>query len=294
MSSSPFRRAAMSALVTAAAATAAVAIPTSGASADSMPAFAAADVSMIHPGIATVTNDSASCTSNFVFTDNVGNTYLGQAAHCAGTGTADETDGCQSETLPLGTPVTLGESGVIGKMVYNSWLAMQKAGETDENACAFNDFALIQVPKNDISKVNPSIPVFGGPTGLRTAPLSSGEAVFSYGNSPLRGGLTQLSPKQGFALTDEGGGWTHLIFTATPGVPGDSGSGFLDADGNAFGILSTLALAPIPASNGVTDLAKALEYARTHSGIKGLKLANGTEAFGPGALPVLSGITGRL
>ncbi len=188
----------------------------------------------------------------------------------------------------------LGESGVTGKMVYNSWLAMQKAGETDTNACAFNDFALIQIPKSDISKVNPSIPVFGGPTGMRTEALAAGEAVFSYGNSPLRGGLTQLSPKQGFTISGEGAGWTHLIYTATPGVPGDSGSGFLDAEGKAFGILSTLALAPIPGSNGVTDLAKALAYANAHSGIKGLKLADGTESFGPGAVPVLGGIVGRI
>lgn len=294
MSSSPFRRVAYSALVTAVAATAAVAVQSPGASADTVPAFAAVESSTIHPGIQTVTNDTAACTSNFVFTDSVGNAYLGQAAHCSGTGTADETDGCQSESLPLGTPVKLGDSGVTGKMVYNSWLAMQKAGETNPNACAFNDFALIQIPKNEISKVNPSIPVFGGPVGIRTAPLTSGEAVFSYGNSPLRGGLTQLSPKQGFSLTDEGEGWTHLIFTATPGVPGDSGSGFLDSDGNAFGVLSTLALAPIPASNGVSDLSKVLEYARAHSNIKGLRLANGTESFGPGAVPVLGGLTGRM
>ncbi|WP_293773885.1 serine protease [Sporichthya sp.] len=294
MSSNPFRRVAISALVTAAAATAAIAIPTSGANAGTTPAFAAADVSTIHPGIQTVTAETATCTSNFVFTDSLGNTYLGQAAHCSGTGTANETDGCQSESLPLGTPVALGESGVTGKLVYNSWLAMQKAGETDPNACAFNDFALISIPKGAVSQVNPSIPVFGGPVGLRTTPFGSGEAVLSYGNSPLRGGVAQLSPKQGFVVADEGEGWTHTIFTATPGVPGDSGSGFLDSDGNAFGILSTLALAPIPGSNGVSDLAKALSYAQSHSGIKGLRLANGTEAFVPGAVPALGGITGRL
>ena len=294
MSSSPFRRVALSALVTALAATAAVAVQSPVASAETAPSFAAADAAVIQPGIQTVTNQSSACTSNFVFTDSAGNAYLGQAAHCSGTGAAQETDGCLSESLPLGTPVKLGDSGVSGTMVYNSWLAMQKAGEADFNACRFNDFALVLIPKNELSKVNPSIPVFGGPTGLRTTPMTPGEAVFSYGNSPLRGGLTQLSPKQGFVLADEGEGWAHLIISATPGVPGDSGSGYLDADGNAFGVLSTLALAPVPASNGVTDLAKALEYVRTHSNIKGLRLANGTEAFGTGTLPVLGGITGRL
>ncbi len=293
MSSNPFRRAVLSAFVTAVAATAAVAVQSPGASADTAPTFAAADVSMIHPGIQTVTKGAA-CTSNFVFTDKSGNAYIGQAAHCSGTGSANETDGCQSETLPLGTPVEFGDSGVTGKMVYNSWLAMQEAGETNEFACAFNDFALIEIPKSAISQVNPSIPIFGGPVGVRTTPMDAGETVLSYGNSPLRGGITQLSPKQGAVLTEDGEGWTHIIFTATPGVPGDSGSGFLDADGKAFGILSTLGLVPVPGSNGVSDLNKALEYAKAHSDIKGLRLVNGTEAFGAGALPFLAGITGRM
>ena len=41
---------------------------------------------------------------NFVFAE--GSTvYLGQAAHCSGTGGQTETDGCTSGSLPLGTPV---------------------------------------------------------------------------------------------------------------------------------------------------------------------------------------------
>lgn len=289
----PFRRAATGALVTAVAATAAVAVLTPGASASSAPVFASAAESQIHPGIQTVTKDAA-CTSNFVFTDAAGHAYLGQAAHCSGTGSANETDGCQSKSLPLGTPVQLGDSGVTGTMVYNSWLAMQKIGEKDASTCAYNDIALIRIPDNAVSKVNPSIPAFGGPNGLRTTPMETGEAVLSYGNSPLRGGISFLSPKQGVILSDEGEGWTHIIYTATPGVPGDSGSGFLDADGKAFGVLSTLALAPVPGSNGVSDLAKMLAYINTHSNIKGLRLATGTEDFVPGAVPALSGVTAGL
>jgi hypothetical protein len=36
--------------------------------------------------------DGAQCTANFVFSD-AGDVYIGQAAHCSGTGTATETDG---------------------------------------------------------------------------------------------------------------------------------------------------------------------------------------------------------
>jgi hypothetical protein len=55
-----------------------------------------------------------------------------------------------------------------------------------------------------------------------------------------RGGITQLSPKRGVSLGDDGAGWSHNVATVTPGVPGDSGSAFLDANGGALGVLSTL------------------------------------------------------
>ena len=67
----------------------------------------------------------------------------------------------------------------------------------------------------------------------------------------------------------------------TPGVPGDSGSAFLDAHGNAVGTLSTLGLAPLPLSNNIGDFAHELAYAQQHSGIAGLELALGTEPFSP-------------
>jgi hypothetical protein len=296
MSSRTFRRTALSAVLTAAAATAAIMAPWGGAlaaapDASPVPQWATDGLSMIHPGVVTVTKNQ-SCTSNFVFLDEKNNAYLGQAAHCSGTGNASETNGCSAKSLPLGTPVTLGASGAKGKMVYNSWLAMQEAGETDKNACADNDFALVSIPKSALSKVNPTIPVFGGPTGLRSGELKAGEAVLSYGNSPLRGGLSVLSPKQGVSLGTERDGWGHTVYTATPGVPGDSGSGFFDAQGRAFGVLSTLSLAPLPASNGVADLAKCLEYASKHSGIKGLRLANGTKPFAPSLVPAAGGLLG--
>ena len=94
-------------------------------------------------------------------------------------------------------------------------------------------------------------------------------------------GIEVLSPKFGVSLGETGSGWSHSVYTLTPGVPGDSGSGFLDADGNALGTLSTLALAPLPASNGVGDLNRELQFAQQHSGISGLRLVPGTEPFSP-------------
>src|SRR5699024_12750843 len=55
--------------------------------------------------------DGGQCTANFVFTDDAGTVYVGYAAHCAGTGEATETDGCTTESLPPGTPVSFRENG---------------------------------------------------------------------------------------------------------------------------------------------------------------------------------------
>jgi len=239
-------------------------------------AYAPAATATIHPGVQTRT-PSGQCTANFVFTDGT-STYLGQAAHCSGTGEATSTNGCTSGSLPEGTLVRIQGASQPGVMVYNSWIRMQKAGESDPNACDYNDFALVRIDPADVSKTNPSVPFFGGPTGLSSAPIGLGQKVVSYGNSSLRFGLSPLSPKFGRSLGTSDGGWNHTVYTATPGIPGDSGSGFLDASGRAFGTLSTVAIAPLTGSNGVSDLSRELAYAQSH-GLPRLTLVNGTEAF---------------
>ena len=247
-----------------------------GASTASAQSWAPAASATVHPGVMTYT-DGAQCTANFIYTDAGGTVYIGQAAHCSGTGGQTDTDGCQTESLPNGTPVEVTGASKPGTLVYNSWTAMQSAGETDADTCAYNDLALIRLDPADSGKVNPSVPTLGGPAALGDT-TALGDTVYSYGNSSLRQGITLLSPKIGRSLGASGGGWTHLVYTVTPGIPGDSGSGFMDDQGNAFGVLSTLQLAPIAASNGVSDLRKMLAYARIHGG-PDVSLAAGTEPF---------------
>lgn len=269
-----------------------VALVTFGLTGLSLPSAAA--TSWADEGSATITpgvqmyTDGGQCTANFVFTDSAGTVYVGYAAHCAGTGEATETDGCTTESLPPGTPVSFRENGNLltngqevgtGTLAYSSWHTMQEAGESDADVCAYNDFALVEVDAESVADVNPTVPFWGGPNGLASTGASSGERIFSVGNSSLRAGVKLLSPKIGFSLGQSGDGWSHDAYTLTPGIPGDSGSGLMDADGNAFGVLSTLALAPLPASNGIGNLAFELEYANTHSQLSGLSLASGTSAF---------------
>ena len=137
--------------------------------------------------------EGAQCTANFVFTDSADNVYVGYAAHCAGLGSATDTNGCQ-RVAPARHPVTFNEGGSLvsegtqvgtGTLVYSSWRTMHDLGTTDANTCAYNDFALVKVADADKGKVNPSIPFWGGPTGIDTDGTAAGDRVWT---------LRQLQP----------------------------------------------------------------------------------------------------
>ena len=262
--------------------------------AGSASAWAPEGSATVHPGVMTFTggssflNGAGQCTANFVYTDSSGNVYLGQAAHCSSTGSNTETNGCSTKSLPLGTPIYAGDllnggiqpGTLIGTLAYNSWIAMQKAGEKNAATCAYNDLALIKIETGQIANVNPTVPFWGGPNGLAAGAAPLSERVFTYGNSILRAGISALSPKTGLSLgeAEESFGWSSQVYTVTPGIPGDSGSAYMDGSGNALGILSTVELAPVPASNGVGTLAKEIAYANTATGL-GIKVATGTTPF---------------
>jgi len=265
---------------------AACAIGAPAAASAAAPPFAPAASAAIHPGVMTHT-DGAQCTSNFVFYSAT-TVYLGQAAHCSGTGGSKETNGCVAKSLPVGTPVDVAGTSRPGRLAYNSWATMQAMGEKDANTCQYNDLALVAIDPADAAAVSPDVPTFGVPTGLNTTGVAAGDAVRSYGNSELRGGLALLSPKFGISLGQDADGWNHTVLTLTPGIPGDSGSGFLDAQGRAFGVLSTLSLLPLPGENGVGDLGRELAYLRAHGG-PNVVLADTSRASAPAAVkPVLT------
>jgi hypothetical protein len=268
-------------------------------SAGSASAWAPAGSATIRPGVMAFTNASSflngasQCTANFVYTDSAGNVYLGQAAHCSSTGEDTETNGCSTKSLPLGTPIYSGDivnggaqpGTKIGTLAYNSWLSMQKEGQKDAATCAYNDLALIKVDPSQVGNVNPTVPVWGGPDGLAPSLAGTASQIYTYGNSILRAGIPVLSPKTGVSLgeTEGAAGWSQQVYTVTPGIPGDSGSGYMDASGNALGVLSTVEFAPVAGSNGVGSLAKELAYANNVTG-SGFAVAPGTTAFN--AVPV--------
>jgi len=263
-------------------AAAAVAVVVAGVLA---PSAAAATVTLrapssgIGPGAEMTTQidarTAALCTADFVFSG-PGRLYLGMSAHCAGAGGSEDPSGCIAPTLPLGTEVRISGRGgtrADGRLAYSSWTTMQQRGEDDPALCRYNDFALVAIDPTDAALVDPDVPVLGGPTGLDTDGLTPGEAVYSF--QPNNGGS---GVKTGRSVEDDGGGRTHQVVITPPGVPGDSGSGFLDAAGRAVGVLSTQFLDP-GHGNGVTDLALALAYADAHGGLGAVTLVPGTAPF---------------
>jgi hypothetical protein len=182
--------------------------------------------------------------------------------------------------------VTVSGASKPGRLAYNSWLTMQAGGESNPDVCAYNDLALIQIDPADVAKVNPSVPHWGGPTALNTTGLSAVDRIYSYGNSSLRFGITQLSPKTGVSNGDTGNGWSHGTTMVTTGIPGDSGSALLDASGRAAGVLSTVGISlPDGSTNNFGDLGRELAYLNSHTSL-GVSLALGTVAFNPNQVPL--------
>lgn len=247
--------------------------------------WADASEATIHPAVTMVT-EGTSCTANFVFEEWVKlpdgtvirHVYLGYAAHCAGLGSSTDTNGCETGSLPLDTPVDIEGASRQGVLAYSSWRTMIARGEDPtSNRCRFNDFALVRLHPADHGRVNPSLPHFGGPVALGGA-TAAGDQAYSVGDSSLRPAIEELKPKREASLGMQGGGWIHRLYAVTPGIPGDSGSGHVDSDGRAIGITSTLQAAPHPASNGVTDLRRALEYLHSTTPLRP-QLVRGTEPF---------------
>jgi hypothetical protein len=201
--------------------------------------------------------DATACTANFVFTDGEA-VYLGSAAHCAAAGAATDVSGCTSPALPVGSTVLVGAAQLRGRLAYSSWVTMQGRGETDADLCLHNDFALVALPPG--TPVDPSVPRVGGPTGLDVDGTRPDEPVVGYqprAGAPVRSGRS---------LGELAGGRAHRVETDPPGGAGDSGSGYLDGDGEALGVLSTLTSDGTRSTNGVTDLARALDYLAVHGG----------------------------
>jgi hypothetical protein len=204
----------------------------------------------IRPGVRVVTGGQ--CTSSFLFEDQAtGDLFLGLASHCVDE-VGQEADIYNVSDEPFAT----------GTVAYRSF------DHTDAH-----DFALVEIPDEVADRAHPAVLQFGGPTGLADSDaFTVGEHVVSYGNSQLRQGLEPTNPREGY-LTNPGEQESDIT-ALTPGIPGDSGSGVMDDQGRALGVLITVGVSASvgtdgagTGTNGITNLDVALAFAEDQTGM---------------------------
>jgi hypothetical protein len=160
------------------------------------------------------------CSANFVFRKSSA-WGLGTAGHCGKTGQP-----VSAYVVPPPTSGKLPGLYVIGKI-----------GVSHDNGIG-DDFAMINIFPEFSSWMNPTMPVWGGPSGSYTGsqvglPVKhfGHGLVFGTGGTPRVGASLRWDIKNG-----DGFSW------ASPAAPGDSGSGVLAAFGEAAGDLTHLAV----------------------------------------------------
>ncbi|PSG96768.1 hypothetical protein BRD56_08270 [Thermoplasmatales archaeon SW_10_69_26] len=219
------------------------------------------DEASIRPGVQVT--GTGQCTSNFLYrTPDNATLMLGVAAHCVADAPQLGSNGCSDQVDPLepGAQVDIEGASQPGVLVYSSWFAMQAANVTDTTICNENDFALVAIDPADRSKVHPAVRGVGGPTGL-ASDVAIGDEVRWYGSTSASPRTTATSQHRGTVVSSTN--WTFEAYSASPGIPGDSGSGVMLGDGGAAGVLVTVE-SVYPAANGVTKLPPALAFAADH------------------------------
>ena len=190
-------------------------------------AWAPADTAAIHPGVQMYT-EGAQCTAQLRLhrrrRQRLRRLRRALRRHRAAT----DTNGCDVDSLPLGTPVTF-QGGSPGQRRAQVGAAPSPTppGSPCSGRRDRREHLRLQRPRagegrrRDVSKVNPSIPFWGGPIGINTDGTAAGDRVYTYGNSSLRGGIERSRPNTGISLGDDAadGGWTHPVYTVTPASP---------------------------------------------------------------------------
>lgn len=229
-------------------------------------------------------SNHSGCTLNFLFHHKDYRYFMGTAQHCI-----SSTTRCQQPDEAIGDPnllfwneYTAGSTAVRQHRTEDTWLAyssgitMWERGDTEGLQCVGNDFALLELGPEALAVTHPAMRRIGGPTSLGPLEgLAPGTLVHGFGSSSLRTcqeGFTcsavedHLDIKHGAVVDMERGGWIYRIYTYSPGIFGDSGSGMLGPSGEAIGVASTIQVAPMTGSNAFTNVAKALDYMEAHEG----------------------------
>ena len=180
---------------------------------------------------------TAGCTANFIWEDRWGDRYIGAAGHCfvpddknaSENATRDgEDDGDVYDVSQLSVAVcedcTFG--GATGLIVRGTTIELGDVAYARRNlpdgSAVGHDFGLVRIPAEAESAVDPSMPQFGGPTGVSDGAVAAGTPVNQYGAGVGNGEVFAIQGSNGVSEGDLGS--PESWFAAVRASPGDSGS----------------------------------------------------------------------
>ncbi|PSP96372.1 hypothetical protein BRC84_01695 [Halobacteriales archaeon QS_1_68_44] len=182
---------------------------------------------------------TAGCTANFVWRDGGDDLYIGAAGHCflpsdknasanaQRTGESDDdvydvsqldVSVCADCTVGGTTGLTFtGTTIGLGDVAY-ARQALPGGSEVG------HDFGIVRIPSSVEDAVDPSLPQFGGPTGVSERAVPAGLPVNQYGAGVANGEVFPTMGSNGVSEGDLGTGGaaagilTHLTATGTAGT----------------------------------------------------------------------------
>ena len=226
---------------------------------------------------------TAGCTANFVWRDGGGDLYIGAAGHCflpsdknasANAQRTAESDSDVYDVSQLDVSVcadcTVG--GATGLTFTGTTIALGDVAYARQNlpdgSEVGHDFGLVRIPSAAESAVDPSLPQFGGPTGVSKGAVPAGLPVNQYGAGVANG---EVFPTMGSNGVSEGDlGTSESWYAAVRASPGDSGSPLQATEagtgvegGDAAGILTHLTAT----GTAGTTMGRCVEMVQTDIGL---------------------------
>ena len=147
------------------------------------------------------------------------NDYIGQAAHCSGTGGNTETNGCTAARCPIGTPVEVTGASQPGTMVYNSWLTMQAHGRDRRRHLPVQRPRAGQARPGRRRQGQPVGPVLGRPDRRRRRAAARRRRLHATATRSCAAASRSSARSSGKVVEVDGGGWSYNVYTADAGHP---------------------------------------------------------------------------
>ena len=226
---------------------------------------------------------TAGCTANFVWRDSIGDLYIGAAGHCFLPGDKNASENARRDAefdedvydvgrLDVSVCADCTVGGATGLTFTGTTIALGDVAYARQNlpdgSEVGHDFGLVRIPSGAEDAVDPSLPQFGGPSGVSKGAVPAGLPVNQYGAGVANG---EVFPTMGSNGVSEGDlGTSESWYAGIRASPGDSGSPLQATEagtgvegGDAGGILTHLTAV----GTAGTTMGRCVEMARQDVGL---------------------------